>query len=65
MSLRLKNKKENKKSLEMKHLNKEKEKKTKVNFVSSGERKFKYLKGSITNKVESISYINQDCKKFD
>jgi hypothetical protein len=28
----------------MKHLNKEKEKKTKVNFVSSGERKFKYLK---------------------
>jgi len=54
MSLRLKNKKENKKSLEMKHLNKEEEKKTKVNFVSSGERKFKYLKGGSTNKVESI-----------
>lgn len=28
----------------MKHLNKENEKKTKVNFVSSGERKFKNLK---------------------
>lgn len=27
----------------MKHLNKEKENKTKVHFVSSGERKFNYL----------------------
>jgi hypothetical protein len=28
----------------MKHLNKENEKKTKVNFVNSGERKFNKLK---------------------